>query len=144
MKIRPVKPTCSMWTDGQAGVQTYRKQFIVAFHDYAKAPNNLTDSTAINHTGTSQQLHITKKHNTATLQHYSRILSFSKSFFSPLPVYCNLSEDIQQLCWRPLLMACRRYIQWYISLFGVQSHLIEVWLHIDEVPISHTETHHSR
>jgi hypothetical protein len=31
-----------------------------------------------------------------------------------LPAYCSLSEDIQQLCWRSLLMACRRYIQWYI------------------------------
>jgi hypothetical protein len=33
----------------------------------------------------------------------------------PSPVYCNLSEDIQQVCWRSLLMICRRYIQWYIS-----------------------------
>ena len=29
----------------------------------------------------------------------------------------NLSENIQKLCWRSLLMACRRYIQWYISYF---------------------------
>ena len=38
-------------------------------------------------------------------------------FFSPT-IYCNQSEDIQQLCWRSLLMACRRYIQWYISYFS--------------------------
>jgi len=68
-----------MWTDGRADVQTDRKQLIVAFHNYAKAPNNETDSTAINHTGTSRYLHVTKTHNIATLQHYSRILSFSKS-----------------------------------------------------------------
>jgi len=39
----------------------------------------------------------------------------SYCIFSPLPVHCNLSEDIQQHCWQSLLMACRRYIQWYIS-----------------------------
>ena len=28
---------------------------------------------------------------------------------------CNLSEDIQQSFWQSLLVACRWYIQWYIS-----------------------------
>ena len=42
-------------TDGQAGGQTDRKQLIVAFHSHAKAPNNLTESTAINQTGTSRR-----------------------------------------------------------------------------------------
>ena len=36
-------------------------------------------------------------------------------FFPPPSIYCNLSDDIQQLCWRSLLMACSRYVQWYIS-----------------------------
>jgi hypothetical protein len=31
------------------------------------------------------------------------------------PNCCSLSKDIQQSCWQSLLMACRRYIQWYFS-----------------------------
>jgi hypothetical protein len=38
-----------------------------------------------------------------------------QKFFFLLPVYCSLFEDIQQLCWRSLLMTCRRYIRWYTS-----------------------------
>jgi hypothetical protein len=38
--------------------------------------------------------------------------------FSPSQyIYCSLSEDMQQLCWRSLLTACSRYIQWYSSYF---------------------------
>ena len=51
--------------------------------------------------------------------HTSHFLMFTDSafylFFYYLPKFCNLSEDIQQSCWQSLLMACRRYIQWYIS-----------------------------
>jgi len=36
-------------------------------------------------------------------------------FFYYLPQSCNLSDDIQQSFWHSLLMACRKYIQWYIS-----------------------------
>jgi len=46
------------------------------------------------------------------LQQYCSLIFF---FFNYFPECCNLSEDIQQLFWHSLLMACRRYIQWYIS-----------------------------
>ena len=49
-------------------------------------------------------------------KHAGKLFSFMlKVFFSALSVYIAISEDIQQLCWRSLLMACRRYSQWYIS-----------------------------
>jgi len=32
-----------------------------------------------------------------------------------LPECCNLSEGIQQSYWQSLLIACGRYIQWYVS-----------------------------
>jgi len=34
-------------------------------------------------------------------------------FFIYLPECCNLSQDTPQSCWQSLLMACRKYIQWF-------------------------------
>ena len=36
-------------------------------------------------------------------------------FYYYLPECCNVSEDIQQSFWQPLLMTSRKYIQWYIA-----------------------------
>jgi hypothetical protein len=57
-------------------------------------------------------------------------------YLSPLPVYCKLPGDIQQLCWQWLLTACRRYMQWHISCLS--SITIDVRLLIDEVSKSHS------
>jgi len=45
---------------------------------------------------------------------------WKENFF--LPIYCSLSEGIRQSYWRSLLMACNRYIQWYISYFFKFNH----------------------
>jgi hypothetical protein len=71
VKIRLVTSICSMLKDGWADRQTDSKQLTVTCHNYGKAPNNLTEGTAINPPGTSRYLHIKKKHNSATLQPYS-------------------------------------------------------------------------
>jgi len=55
--------------------------------------------------------------------HRQRIMSLLALYFFKhqgilfyyLPECCNLSGDIQQSCWQSILMACRKYIQWYIS-----------------------------
>jgi hypothetical protein len=57
-------------------------------------------------------------HNAATASFSCKTNTFRKRVKNPPPsIYCNLSEDIQQLCWRSQLTACSRYIQWYISYF---------------------------
>jgi hypothetical protein len=43
---------------------------------------------------------------------------FWRKNLPPPSTYCHVSEDIPQLCCRSLLMACRRYSQWYIAYWS--------------------------
>jgi hypothetical protein len=64
-------------------------------------------------------------------------------FFSPL--LCSLFEDNQQLCLMVTINGMQEIhpMIYLLFFFKVQSQVIDVWLIIDEVSVSHTATHHS-